>query len=43
MDVNTKLENIIWHINTNRQVLGDARTLDDVLTALKRIVGKSEE
>lgn len=38
MDIKTQLENIVWHINTNREVLGDARTLDDV----KRIVEKSE-
>lgn len=43
MSLNKKLENIVWHINTNREVLGDTRTLEDVLTALKRIVEKSEE
>lgn len=30
-----QIENIIWHIETNREVLGDKRTLDDVLKALK--------
>lgn len=43
MNLNKKLENIVWHINTNREVLGDTRTLDDVLTALKLIVEKSKE
>lgn len=30
-----QIENIIWHIETNRKVLGDERTLDDVLKSLK--------
>lgn len=29
------LENILWHIETNRTVLGDKRTLDDVLRSLR--------
>ncbi|MEG7950536.1 hypothetical protein J0795_29550 [Bacillus paranthracis] len=31
MEAKNKLENIIWHIKTNRVVLGDKRTLNDVL------------
>lgn len=30
-----QVNNIIWHIETNRKVLGDKQTLDEVL---KRIV-----
>lgn len=33
-----QLKNIIWHIETNREVLGDKRTLDDVLKSLKNMV-----
>ncbi|WP_264170102.1 hypothetical protein [Clostridium estertheticum] len=35
MDIKTQLENIIWHIETNRKVLGDKETLDNVLKSLK--------
>ncbi|WP_237656539.1 hypothetical protein, partial [Bacillus thuringiensis] len=38
MEVKNKLENIIWHIKTNRVVLGDKRTLNDVLVALENMV-----
>lgn len=30
-----QMENMVWHIETNRKVLGDKATLDDVLKALK--------
>lgn len=32
---NYEIENIIWHIETNRETLGDKKTLDMVLEALK--------
>lgn len=35
MGIETQIENIIWHIETNREVLGDKKTLDDVLESLK--------
>lgn len=35
-----KIENIVWHIETNREVLGDKRTLDDVLLSLKNILSE---
>lgn len=31
------LNNIIWHIETNREVLGDTRTLDDVFQSLRNM------
>ena len=34
-EVKRRINNIIWHIETNRKVLGDQRTLDDVLKSLK--------
>lgn len=37
-----KLDNVIWHIETNREVLGDKRTLDDVLQALKNWTEESK-
>lgn len=38
MDIlNKKILNVIWHIETNRKVLGDIRTLDDVLASLNQI------
>ncbi|MED3538281.1 hypothetical protein ABEX53_17275 [Bacillus toyonensis] len=42
MNMKTKIENIIWHINTNRKILGDTRTLEDVLIALQRIAEDTE-
>lgn len=30
-----QISNIIWHIETNRGVLGDTETLNDVLKSLK--------
>ncbi|MDF2804877.1 MAG: hypothetical protein K0S61_4782 [Anaerocolumna sp.] len=35
MGTKKKLDNIIWHIETNREVLSDERTLDDALKSLK--------
>ncbi|PGA19336.1 hypothetical protein COL80_27770 [Bacillus thuringiensis] len=42
MNVKKQLENVVWHIETNRKVLGDKNTLDDVLVALKRMVSEAE-
>lgn len=30
-----QIENIVWHIETNRRVAGDKQVLDDVLKSLK--------
>lgn len=38
--VKKKLENMIWHIKTNKEVLGDGRTLNDVLEALENMVNE---
>jgi hypothetical protein len=35
MRTKKKLDNIIWHIENNRKVLGNERILDDVLKSLK--------
>ncbi|MEB9437419.1 hypothetical protein P4I98_03910 [Bacillus cereus] len=43
MNVKKQLENVVWHIETNRDVIGDARTLDDVLIALKRMASEAED
>lgn len=37
MDVKKQIENIIWHIETNRKVIGDNRTLNDAYQALKNL------
>ncbi|MED2213115.1 hypothetical protein P4V91_08195 [Bacillus thuringiensis] len=42
MNVKKQLENVVWHIETNRKVLGDQKTLDDVLVALKRMASEAE-
>ncbi|PGH81067.1 hypothetical protein CN899_21235 [Bacillus thuringiensis] len=42
MDVKKQLKNVVWHIETNRKVLGDKNTLDDVLVALKRMASEAE-
>lgn len=39
---NHEIENIIWHIETNRSVLGDKKTLDMVLEALKNKVEENK-
>lgn len=38
--VNTEqqLNNMIWHIENNRGIRGDTRTLDDILVALKGMI-----
>lgn len=36
-DLNTKIDNIIWHAETNRNVLGDTRILNEILNSLKNI------
>ncbi|WP_275064491.1 hypothetical protein [Bacillus toyonensis] len=43
MNIKVQLENIIWHINANRKVLGDTKTLEDVLIALQRIAEDVED
>jgi hypothetical protein len=35
MTIEKKINNIIWHIETNRKVLGDKAILDAVLQSLK--------
>lgn len=40
MTIKEQLENIIWHIETNRETIGDKRTLDDVLISLKNMVNE---
>ncbi|MDI6679737.1 hypothetical protein QMA02_28505 [Bacillus wiedmannii] len=42
MNVKKQLENVVWHIETNRKVLGNQKTLDDVLVALKRMASEVE-
>ena len=37
MDLKNQVENIIWHIENNRDTSGDTRVLNDVLKALKNI------
>ncbi|WP_342986012.1 hypothetical protein [Clostridium saudiense] len=37
MDLKNQIENIIWHIENNREVSGDTIVLNDVLKALKKI------
>ena len=37
MDLKNQIENIIWHIENNREVSGDTIVLNDVLKALKNI------
>ncbi|HHX7186607.1 TPA: hypothetical protein ACVG9G_000417 [Bacillus thuringiensis] len=43
MNIKVQLQNIIWHINTNRKILGDTRTLEDVLIALQRIADDTQD
>lgn len=33
-----QIENIVWHIETNRRVEGDKQVLDDVLKSLKNLL-----
>lgn len=42
MELKEKLENIIWHIEANRDISGDKRILDDVLLSLKKIVNEKK-
>ncbi|PDZ06568.1 hypothetical protein CON03_07115 [Bacillus cereus] len=37
MNLKKKLGNIVWHIENNREVLGDTQVLDQVLESLKGI------
>ena len=37
-----EIENIVWHIETNRKVLGDKRILDEVLKSLKNTIVESK-
>lgn len=36
-DIKQYIDNMIWHISTNRETLGADRMLDDVYAALKNI------
>jgi signal-transduction protein with cAMP-binding, CBS, and nucleotidyltransferase domain len=45
-----RISNILWHIDTNRKVIGDTQTLEDVRKSLsnmleehERILGKKFE
>ena len=37
-EVKSRLENINWHINTNREVLGDKETLDTVQKSVDKMI-----
>lgn len=37
-EIQKMIENIEWHIETNRNVLGDKRTLDDVHKSLSNLI-----
>lgn len=43
MDLKNQIENIIWHIENNREVSGDTRVLNEVLKALKNIEKRLKE
>ena len=36
-DIKQYIDNMIWHISTNRETLGADRMLDDVYAALKNV------
>lgn len=38
-----QIENIVWHIETNRRVAGDKRVLDDVLKSLKNFLKETAQ
>lgn len=38
-----QIENIVWHIETNRIVAGDKRVLDDVLKSLKNFLKETAQ
>ncbi|MEM5666468.1 hypothetical protein AAHB94_33465 [Bacillus toyonensis] len=42
IETKQKIENIVWHIESNRKIRGDKLTLDDVLFSLKRIIEEGE-
>ncbi|MDA2130796.1 hypothetical protein [Bacillus cereus group sp. BfR-BA-01312] len=39
-DTKEKIENITWHIENNRDICGDTKILNEVLTSLKEIVNQ---
>lgn len=39
---NNEIENIVWYIETNREVLGDKNILDMVLESLKNKVEENK-
>ncbi|MBS5886542.1 hypothetical protein [Clostridium sp.] len=38
-----QIENIVWHIETNRRVAGDKQVLDDVLKSLKNLLKETAQ
>lgn len=36
-DIKQYIDNMIWHISTNTEVLGEKRMLEDICAALKNI------
>jgi hypothetical protein len=38
-----RVEKILWHIETNRDVLGDKKTLDDVQKSLRLLINDYKE
>lgn len=38
-----QIENIVWHIETNRSVAGDKQVLDDVLKSLKNFLKETAQ
>jgi hypothetical protein len=38
-----RIENILWHIEVNRNVLGDKKTLDDVQKSLRLLINDYKE
>lgn len=38
-----QIENIVWHIETNRRVAGDKQVLDDVLKSLKNFLKETAQ
>ena len=36
-DIKQYIDNMIWHISTNTEVLGEKRMLEDIYAALKNV------
>ncbi len=43
MEIVDKINNIIWHIENNRDIRGDKCVLDEILSSLKNIVNNKKE